>query len=228
MAAGGSIFSSIMGGKAAGETADASKRAGQLNYLMNQQGREDIAPWRDAGAWGIQVLRNKLRPGKKGGGPGKYEESPYYNFLLEQGTRGMERGAAARGKQFSGAENKALMKYGQDLASTDYDQWLNRWYQSLTPYQSLAGLGQQSAGQSAQMGIQTGQLMGQNIIGAGQANAANYLNWGNTGQWAGNQAANYLTQRGGNQGYGGQNYGGTMFNPMTYWPKDDVNSMSWL
>lgn len=63
-----------------------------------------------------------------GARPGEYEASPYHNWLLAEGTRGLERGAAARGGQLSGAEQKALMEYGQNLAGSERQRWLDNWY----------------------------------------------------------------------------------------------------
>ncbi len=124
----------------------------------------------------------------------KYKASPSYNFLMQQGTQALERGAAARGKQLSGGEQKALVGYGQNLASTDYQNWLNQWYQSLTPWQSLAGLGLTSAQQTAQAGIQTGQGVAQTTQNYGTAQAAGTLGatspYAQTMQWGGNQLAN--------------------------------------
>ena len=88
-------------------------------------------------------------------------------------------GAAARGNILSGAQQKALTQYGQDYASQDVDNYLRRYYQSLIPYQSMAGMGQTTAGQTAQMGMQTGQNIGQNYLTAGQARASGYINQGN-------------------------------------------------
>lgn len=128
-------------------------------------------------------------------GPGEYEESPYYNFLLEEGTRGLERGAAARGGQLSGAEGKALTEYGQNLASTDYGNWLNRYYQSLGPYQSLAGVGQTAATSTAQAGMQAAGGQANALLAGGQAQAAGimgrYAPYGNLLNWGGNQLMNY-------------------------------------
>ncbi len=194
-AVGGNLLSSWMGSQATGAASDKMSKAQlwamQQQMEMYYQGRRDTAPWRKAGQWGVNQLRDLI-----GKGPGEYQKSPYYDFLMQQGTQGLERGAAARGKQFSGAENKALMGYGQNLASTDYDNWLNRWYKSLTPYQSLAGLGQTSAENAASRGMQQGQQMGNYIGNWGEAKAAGTLGqantWSNFGQWGGNQLANLL------------------------------------
>ena len=123
----------------------------------------------------------------------KYQQSPYYDFLLQQGIQAQERGAASKGMLASGAEQKALTQYGQNMASMDYDNWLRRWYESLAPWQSLAGVGQTSAGQTANLAAKTGQGIAQTGMASGQAQAAGYLGqgqiWGNALNQLGNVGA---------------------------------------
>ncbi len=192
---------------------------GEYTFVSSRQGPIPGTQGQTQGATGTP---NALVPGQTsddlqgwGDWADRYKESPYYDFLLGEGTKALERGAAAKGKQFSGAENKALVGFGQNLASTDYDNWLNRWYQSLTPYQSLAGLGQTSAAQTAQAGITTGQGVAQNTLFAGQGQAAGQLGqvqpYVNTLNWGSNQLANYYmtNQRPSTSNFaeGGGNYG---------------------
>ena len=127
-------------------------------------------------------------------GPGDYTKSPGYEFRLGEGVKARERGASARGNVLSGEEAKALTKFGQDYGTQDYDNFLSQFYQSLTPLQSLAGVGQTTAGQTAQMGMQTGQSVGQNYLAAGDARASGYINQANVATGAINSGvSNYLT-----------------------------------
>ncbi len=116
------------------------------------------------------------------GGPSfeKYQKSPYYNFLLQEGTNALEKGAASKGKLFSGQQQKGLAQFGQNLASTDYDAWLRRWYQSLTPLQSLAGLGQTTGSQLGALGAQSATAQGNALQTAGVYSAAGKLGQANT------------------------------------------------
>ena len=162
--------------------------ATQAQLEMYYQGREDLAPWREGGTWALGELREKISAG-----PGEYTESPGYQFRLGEGVRAREMGAAARGNVLSGAQQKGLTRYGQDYATQDVDNFLRRYYQSLTPYQSMAGQGQTTAGQTAQMGMQTGQGIGQNYLAAGQARASGYINQANVMSGAVTSGAeNYL------------------------------------
>ena len=95
------------------------------------------------------------------------------------------------------------MEYGQGLASTEYDKFLGRYYQSLNPRLSLAGMGQVSAGQGAQAATQTGAGLAQTYQGAGQAQAAGQIRqgniYGNMFQQGTNLAAQYYMYNQGNQ-----------------------------
>jgi hypothetical protein len=199
----GSIIGSLIGAgatkKAASQAANAADAATAAQLEMYYQTREDQAPWRTAGTEAVNTLLGKVMAG-----PGEYTKSPYYNFLMGEGTKALERGAAARGRQLSGAQAKALEGYGQNLASTDYDKWLGRWYQSLTPYQSLAGLGQTSVAQTGQAGAQAAANMVAPQLYGGSARAAGTLGMANTLQNLIPWGVNML-------GGGGALYGGGPF-----------------
>lgn len=54
---------------------------------------------------------------------GNYQQSPDYQFQLDEGNKNITNNAAVTGTLGSGAALKALQKYGQDLALGDYSQW---------------------------------------------------------------------------------------------------------
>lgn len=51
---------------------------------------------------------------------------PGYQFRMEQGSRAIQGGAAAKGNLLSGKAQKELAEYGQGLASDEYDRAYNR------------------------------------------------------------------------------------------------------
>lgn len=59
--------------------------------------------------------------------PDMMKEDPGYQFRLDQGLKGVENSASARGGVFSGAAGKALENYGQDYASGEYGNAFNRY-----------------------------------------------------------------------------------------------------
>lgn len=159
---------------AGNKQADAADAATQAQLRMYEEGRADTAPWREAGANALVDLVSRVKAG-----PGDFTKSPGYDFRIGEGNKAVERGAAARGGVLSGATQKALERYSQDYASNEYNNFLQQYYQSLTPYQSLAGIGQTTAMQNAASGNavagQIGQNMqtGANALAAGQINQAN-------------------------------------------------------
>lgn len=189
LSAAGGIYSSRQAAKAQEQ---AAAQATNTELQMYYQSREDQAPWREAGATAVEKL-----PGLIEAGPGPYEESPYYNFLIDEGTKAIARTASATGELGSGAIIKDAERYGQGLASTEYNNWINQWINTkLNPMLSLANLGQISAGQTSNAALQTGQNIGQAQILAGQGLASGYLNQANVITGASNAATqaynNYL------------------------------------
>jgi len=106
----------------------------------------------------------------------KFKADPGYAFRMSEGMKALDRTAAARGGLFSGAALKGAQRFGQDLASQEYQNAFNRYQAertgTLNPFQSLAGVGQSSANTLGAAAGQFGQQIGSNIIGAGNAMAA--------------------------------------------------------
>lgn len=63
--------------------------------------------------------------------------SPGYQFRQEEGTKALDRSAAARGMTLSGAQTKAVTKFGQDIGSEEYGNYLSQLF-------NLAGMGGQA------------------------------------------------------------------------------------
>ena len=171
--------------KAAHAQRDAAGEASDTELEMFYQGREDTAPWREAGENALAKLTAKIDAG-----PGKYTKSPGYAFRLAEGEKAIERSAAARSGVLSGRTAKALTRYGQDYATDDYDNFLARYYDSLKPLQSVAGVGQTTASQDAAQGNAVASRVGQNIIGAGDAEAGGYIDSANAVTGAANSGIN--------------------------------------
>lgn len=84
--------------------------------------------------------------------PADVANDPGYQFQMQQGLQGVERGAAAKGTLLTGGTLKALSGYGQGLASTYLDKYYNRDMQEYLlgrenfynnqdrPYTKLSGL----------------------------------------------------------------------------------------
>lgn len=184
-----SVVSGIIGASAstsaANTQADATKGASDVQLQMFREGLEATAPWREKGEEALNTLAAKVNAG-----PGEFTKSPGYDFRLAEGTKALERSAAAKGNLFSGRTGKELTRFGQDYATNDYQNFLANYYASLTPLQSLAGVGMTTASQNAVLGNQAGAQIGQNTIAGGNALAGGQINQANAITGASNTAAN--------------------------------------
>lgn len=103
----------------------------------------------------------------------QFQESPNVAFLREQGLRGIDTGASARGQLGSGSRDKARIGFSQGLALQDFNNQFNRLgnvsRQGLSAAQSLGGFGSQQAGQQAALLGQQGQAQAQGFLNRGQA-----------------------------------------------------------
>ena len=88
------------------------------------------------------------------------QDDPSYKWRLQQGQQALERSAAARGSLLGGGTAKAMARYSQGLASTEYQNAFNRWdttrRTSAGILDPLAGRGLTAAGQSGQNTIFAG------------------------------------------------------------------------
>jgi hypothetical protein len=133
--------------------------------------------------------------------------SPDYNFRRNEGMRGIEQTAAARGGAASGNALKALADFNSNLAAGEFGNYFNR-------QAALAGIGQTATNTSAQAGLSTGANIGNALIEGSNARAsgiAGQYNAIGAGLSGIGQAAGYWhANRGGASGYGG--YGSQAMN----------------
>ena len=193
LGAGASMASSRSQSKAAGQAADASaesaKYSADIQKQMYDQQRADMEPWRVTGqnALARLIVNSGLYPGDAGPG-GEYgmftkkfgmedfEADPGYQFRLAEGEKAINRAAAARGGYDSGGTLKALNRYGQGMASDEYQNAFNRWNaqnnQIFNRFASIAGVGQTA---NQQLGS-AGQNYANQVGTISQNNAANQGN----------------------------------------------------
>jgi len=189
-----------------------ARYAADLQKQMFDKQIELQEPFRQAGLSGQNRLLELLGIGGTAGaqGYGKYasaeftpanflaNQDPGYAFRMSEGMKALERSAAARGGLLSGATLKGTQRYGQDLASQEYQNAFNRYQtqrtNTLNPYASLAGVAQSSANTLGQAAGAYGANAG-NIAMMGGANAANaQLALGNIRGQQFSNAANALGQ----------------------------------
>jgi hypothetical protein len=167
--------------KAAGVQAASADRAAQLERDMFERNVELNAPFREAG---VNAL-NKLIPltDYKDFGMDQFQADPGYGFRMSEGMKGLERSAAARGGLLSGATLKGIQRFGQDLASNEYQNAFNRYQTErnarLNPLQSLAGVGQTTSQQLGAAGTQMAGNVGNLMTGGAAARASGYVGGAN-------------------------------------------------
>lgn len=167
---------------------------GQWHYNTYGAGENrSLAPYQTTLASQFGANDNNANDNSYGG----FQESPGYQFRLDEGLKAIQRSAAARGGLNSGATMKALNNYAQNTASSEFENYANA-------LRSMAGIGQTSTAQTSALGAQTAQSIGSNILTAGNAQASSYAN---TGAAINNLANNgiYAAMSG---GFGGGSSGG--------------------
>ena len=189
--AGAVVGSAVIGGMSASDAAStqasAADRAAELQRqtaqeqlaLQERMYEEGVArqqPWLEAG----QGALNKLIPmatDYQRFGMEQFQQDPGYQFRLSEGLKALDRQAAARGGLISGGALKAAQRYGQDMASQEYQNAFNRYQTersaALNPLQSLAGVGQTTANQLGAAGQSYANAAG-NIMGASASNIGDY------------------------------------------------------
>lgn len=108
---------------------------------------------------------------------GGYTKTPGYDFRLKEGMNALEGSAAARGGLFSGASMKSLNRYGQDYATGEYQNFLNRLGGVVSSGQSAAGQ-QGAAGQNFVNSASNALSNMGNAQAAGAIGSANAINQG--------------------------------------------------
>jgi hypothetical protein len=189
------LGTNIFGKNATDRAIDAQRGATDKSLALQEEmyntQREDMAPWLEAGREQLANLTGQMPELTRSFSMDDFQKDPGYQFRMEEGQKALERSAAARGGLGSGRMMKDLSRFGQGLASQEYQNAYSRFNQDqanrYNRIANLAGVGQAAAGQ-----------MGQ-YAGAYGTNASNLLtNMGNAQAGAelaqANRFANLLGQ----------------------------------
>lgn len=154
---------------------------------MADQQREDFAPWRDIGQQALDRVWEGVQSGEFEVGafsPEKFdpskvnlEQDPGYKFRMSQGIDALDASAAARGRLLSGAQQKALNQYGQDVGSQEYGNAYARYSDKYNKdYARYADQYAQEANRKAnKFNILSGLSQGGQASAAGQSQASSQL-----------------------------------------------------
>ena len=191
---GGGLMAKSAAKKASRAQVQASKDANAAQQRMFEEQNRLQEPFRQGGLTAqneiMQLLGiggNKAAAGYgslgKSFGMSDFEQDPGYAFRQAEGMKALERSAAARGNLLSGSTLKGVQRFGQDLASQEYQNAFNRYQvnrsNKLNPLQSLMGSGQSATNIMTGAAGQMGQNEASNIYNAGQARASGYIGQGN-------------------------------------------------
>jgi hypothetical protein len=147
-----SVGSGLMQSRAAKDAASIQARAAadamDQERAMYEQGREDLAPYRETGYTALKDIE-RMKPFLTSQfGPDQFAQylDPSMAFRQRLGTQATERLANVGGGAISGNTLRSLTDYGQNLASTEYGNAFNRFqtergniYNTLA---NIAGMGQ--------------------------------------------------------------------------------------
>jgi len=165
----GGVIGALGARSAARTQATAARDAAQVQQNMFDTTNEYFAPYREAGESALGTYVDQVGT--------DFTKTPGYQFGLDQGLSAIEGSAAARGNLMSGSTLQRLQEHGQDYATNQYDNWLNRVGGLMTTGQASAGqqaaLGQNNANQQGNYLTQ-----GANASAAGTVGAVNNLNQG--------------------------------------------------
>jgi hypothetical protein len=196
--AGASAGSAIIGGsqqaRAARRAADAQvQSAAEASRLQREMFDRQVQlqePFRQGGITGQNRIMELLGIGgdASAGDYGRfgrdfsmadYEADPGYAFRLSEGNRALERSAAARGMVLSGPMFRGVQRFGQDLASQEYQNAFERYQTNranqLNPLGTLMASGQGASNVLSGAAGQLGGQLGENAMGAGNARASGYV-----------------------------------------------------
>lgn len=182
--------------KAGHTQADSAREASAVQQQQYNQFLQNQQPYMNLGTSTIPQLQQYLgsngltnqfsfNPTQE-----QLEQTPGYQFTLNQGLKGLMNVNSGRGLNLSGAEQKGMADYTTGLANQTYqNQYNNALNAFRTNYgvnndmysrlSGLVGLGQNAATGVGNAGMQTASNIGNNLIGAGNANAAGIVGGAN-------------------------------------------------
>ncbi len=172
--AGASIYSA---NQAAGAQTNAANNAISAQQFYQNRMRNDLMPYMTQGTDAMEQLKALLpqltSPIQMD--QAALEKTPGYQFNLQQGLRANQNALTSTGLGRSGAAVKAADRFATGLADNTYqNQFNNANTNNTNTYNRLLALiqgGQNAAAGVGTAGIQTGQGVAGNMIGAGNAQA---------------------------------------------------------
>jgi hypothetical protein len=196
--AGATIGSALIGSdasrSASNKQLDAANASNALQKDMYDQTVARNSPFVAGGTTSFNALLDRLGLSGNTSAPGygtfgqiptaaDVMARPGYQFGLDQGLTALNHQLNAHGMNYSGAQLKAINRFGNDYATSKYNDAFNQsqaaQQQAYNQLSGLAGMGQASANNTAGAGQQFASQYGSNLQGGANAAAANSLAQGN-------------------------------------------------
>lgn len=124
-----------------------------------EAGLDRLSPYLTAGQTGVEQLAAMMGPGgelNRRFSTEDFQVDPGYAFRMAEGTKALERSAAARGRVLGGAQLKALARYGQGLGSQEYQNAFERFRAEnadrTARFLGLSAIGERATGQANNLG----------------------------------------------------------------------------
>lgn len=156
---------------AAQNAANASQQAMQQSIAEQQREfnieQQNLAPWLSAGTSALGQMQTL-----NSGDYSSFQQSPDYQFAMQQGLLGLDNSAAARGSLYSGGQSADVLSYAQGLAEQNYNTYYNR-------LAGLSGAGQTTATQLGNAGMEMANQIGNYYMNNAQNQASSYYNEAN-------------------------------------------------
>lgn len=165
---------------------------------MSAEERATLAlkPWADSGAEAQKEYVNMVKAG-----PGKFvpEKQPGYKFGYKEFVeKPLLRAGSLRGGRGTGRPLNELTRKAEDYADLTYDNFLNRYYNSLEPWKDLSNKGLVAADKSGNIIMDTGRTVGESYATTGDIKAQEAINTGTNQQnLANNLLSAYMLSQGG-------------------------------
>jgi hypothetical protein len=177
-AAAGTAAAGIYGSNKAAKAQEKAAKSAEKTAQNTLAAQTALAkPYVEAGKTALAEYQ-KLAP-YQSFGMQQFQADPGYGFRMSEGMKALERSAAARGLLQSGGTLKDITRFGQNLASAEYENAFSRYLSErearMDPYRYLTGVGQAAAaGQAANVGT-TGAALADIAAQRGNVQAAQYM-----------------------------------------------------
>lgn len=162
------VVGGVVANKSSRRATKAQTKSNKSNIALQRSIYNDqkarFEPFRAGGLQAFNQLTGELQGG--------FQESPGYQFAVDEGQRAIEGSAAMRGNVRSGATLKALQDRRMGMANQEYGNYMNR-------LAGVAQMGQASAGNQAAAGANFGAQAGNSLMNIGNAQSAGAIAQGN-------------------------------------------------